>query len=57
MLFEKKPNLKNSIVKLFTLKSRIEDSLSAIKPYFLCNESGGCGGGGRGNARMTLTVS
>ncbi len=43
--------------QLFTLKSCIEDSLSTIKPYFFCNESGGCGGGVRGTARMTLTVS
>jgi hypothetical protein len=48
---------RNAIVQVCTLKSRINGSLSAIKPYFLCNESGGCGGGGRGNARMTLIVS
>jgi hypothetical protein len=42
---------------VFTFKSRINGSLSAIKPYFRCNEIGGCGGGGRGNARTTLAVS
>jgi len=42
---------------VLTVKSRINGSLSALIPYFFCNESGGCGGGGRGNARMTLAVS
>ena len=44
-------------VQVLTLISRINGSLSPTRPYFRCNESGGWGGGGRGKARMTFTVS
>lgn len=54
-------HIKNAIEKFIdqvsTLKSRIKGSLSPIKPYFFCRELGGCGGGGRGNAKITLNVS
>lgn len=43
--------------QVFTLKSRIKGSLSKVRPFLLCRENGGCGGGGRGTRKRTLAVS